>query len=461
MNVRTAVSQVGQTGRVACTITMRRAYANLAYNATTSQPTSGEAPTLDRKLDSLEERIQARRDALGTNAKSNNNSDDHSRDSRGAVQTETSSTLEASQAPKKGIMSILPGINSASKWVKQPSVADPEFEVVSAGLGSMLHVRLPQRSELYAAPGAAVGSSAEVHSELSTASNPLKALGRRLAGGSLHFQKASYRGEIDYTVSGDVLLAPQHMSDIAAIRMDGTSEYYIRRDAFLARSPRVILQLGLAKAGLGVTNFFAHRVTGRGTLAIASYGGIYRLVLAPKEEYLVNPRHLIAWEAGSSPAASRLAIDPTHTAEPETRSSKILSNPYVASTLNIASRVGERLGNVLFGKQEFVRLQGPGDFYLCSRVRPSTEVLKQITSSANKLPVIFPAPVAPAPPKPTTPPNTFATVTRDGHVTISKITNNTTGTPSTPLSGSSPQLKRQVIDHTEGSTITKRESSSA
>lgn len=87
-----------------------------------------------------------------------------------------------------------------------------------------------------------------------------------------------------------MLLAPQYMSDIAAIRMDGTSEYYIRRDAFLARSPRVILQLGLARAGLGVTNFFAHRVTGRGTLAIASYGGIYRLVLAPNEEYLVNPR---------------------------------------------------------------------------------------------------------------------------------------------------------------------------
>ncbi|KAG0298417.1 hypothetical protein BGZ96_012139 [Linnemannia gamsii] len=446
MNVRT-IAQVAQTGRTATAgaslTTVRRAYANLAYNATSSQSTSGEKAGFTRGAHS------ARRDALAannnTNAKSSA-SDDQSR-------IETSSTLEASQTPKKGIMSILPGINSASKWIKQPSVADPEFEVVSAGLGSMLHVRLPQRSELYAAPGAAVGSSAEVQSELSTVSNPLKALGRRLAGGSLHFQKAR-----------DVLLAPQHMSDIAAIRMDGTSEYYIRRDAFLARSPRVILQLGLAKAGLGVTNFFAHRVTGRGTLAIASYGGIYRLVLAPKEEYLVNPRHLIAWEAGSSPAASRLAIDPTHLAEPESRSSKILSNPYVASTLNIASRLGERLGNVLFGKQEFVRLQGPGDFYLCSRVRPSTEVLKQITSSATKLPVIFPAPVAPAPPKPTTPPNTFATVTRDGHVTITKTGSSAAAstTPSTPLTGSTPQIKHQVIDHhTEGSTITKRESSSA
>ncbi|KAG0316415.1 hypothetical protein BGZ99_006924 [Dissophora globulifera] len=424
MNVRTIVSQVGQrSSRVACVSPPMRAYANLAYN-TGSQPTSGEVPTLDRKLNSLEGRIQARRDALGSST--NAGAEDSTKDSTGV-----SGSAEPTKTPKKGIMSILPGINNASKWIKQPSVADPEFEVVSAGLGSMLHVKLPSRSELFAAPGAAVGSS----TDFSTAN-----------------------------VAGDVLLAPQHMSDIAAIRMDGTSEYYIRRDAFLARSPRVILQLGLAKAGFGITNFFAHRVTGRGTLAIASYGGIYRLVLAPNEEYLVNPRHLIAWEAGASPAATRLAIDPTHQAEPEARSSKILSNPYVASTLNIASKIAERMGNVLFGKQEFLRLQGPGDYYLCSRVRPSTEVLKQITSSTTKLPVIFPAPVAPAPPKPTTPPNTFATVTRDGHVTISKTTppaaSSAAGSPSTPLSGVLPQIKRQVIEHAEGTTIPKREASS-
>ncbi|KAF9312029.1 hypothetical protein BG003_006724 [Podila horticola] len=459
MNVRTVMS-VGQTGRVACTLTVRRAYANLAYNAS-AQASSGEVPTLDRKLDSIEERIQARRDALGRTA-ATFSSEETKNTSSAHVEASSNASSEP-QPAKKGIMSILPGINNATKWIKQPSVADPEFEVVSAGLGSMLHVRLPSRSELYAAPGAAVGSSADVQSALTTASNPLKALGRRLAGGSLYFQKFSTDN-----VAGDVLLAPKHMSDIAAIRMDGTSEYYVRRDAFLARSPRVILQLGLAKAGLGVTNFFAHRVTGRGTLAIASYGGIYRLVLAPKEEYLVNPRHLIAWEAGSSPAATRLALDPTGNAEPETRTSKILSNPYVASTLNVASRVGERLGNVLFGKQEFVRLQGPGDFYLCSRVRPSTEILKQLTASTSNLPVIFPAPVAPAPPKPTTPPNTFATVTRDGKVTITKTTPtssassaSSSSSPSTPLSGSVPQIKRQVIEHTEGNTIPKRESSSS
>ncbi|KAF9409775.1 hypothetical protein BGZ94_001867 [Podila epigama] len=453
MNAMTAMS-VGRTGRVVCTLTVKRAYANLAYNAS-AKASSGEVPILDRKLDSIEERIQARRDALGQANASFSSEETKYTDSDRTAANDSESSESFGESAKKGIRSILPGINNASKWIKQPSVADPEFEVVSAGLGSMLHVRMPSRSELYAAPGAAVGSSADVQSELATASNPLKALGRRLAGGSLYFQKFSTDD-----VAGDVLLAPQHMSDIAAIRMDGTSEYYVRRDAFLARSPRVILQLGLAKAGLGVTNFFAHRVTGRGTLAIASYGGIYRLVLAPKEEYLVNPRHLIAWEAGSSPAATRLALDPSRTAAPETRSSKILSNPYVASTLNIANRVGERLGNVLFGKQEFVRLQGPGDFYLCSRVRPSTEAMKQIMASTSNLPVVFPAPVAPTPPPATTPPNTFATVTRDGKVTISKTTP-TPISPSTPLSGSVPQIKRQVTEHNEGSIITKRESSSS
>lgn len=175
-------------------------------------------------------------------------------------------------------------------------------------------------------------------------------------------------------------------------------------------------------------------------------------------------RHLIAWEAGASPAATRLALDPSTKAEPESSSSKILSNPYVASTLNFASRAAERLGNVLFGKQEFVRLCGPGDFYLSSRVRPSTEILKQITSSTSKLPVIFPAPVAPAPPKPTTPPNTFAIVANDGGVVFTKTTlssSSSSTSPSTPLSGSVPQIKRQVLEHTEGTTVTKREASSS
>jgi len=97
MNVRTIISQVGQgSNRAVYTLTVRRAYANLAYNAA-SQPASGEVPTLDRKLDSLEERIQARRDALGNN--------NEGRVEEGGVNTRTNTETTG----KKGIMSILPG----------------------------------------------------------------------------------------------------------------------------------------------------------------------------------------------------------------------------------------------------------------------------------------------------------------------------------------------------------------
>jgi uncharacterized protein (AIM24 family) len=43
---------------------------------------------------------------------------------------------------------------------------------------------------------------------------------------------------------GDVLLAPRDLSDIAAISMDGTSVYYVRKGAFLARGPRVTVNIG-------------------------------------------------------------------------------------------------------------------------------------------------------------------------------------------------------------------------
>ena len=95
--------------RVPRNINVRRAYANLAYN-TTSQPTSGAVPTLDRKLDSIEERIQARRDVLGGNVESRSE-EIHS------THSEVETPLEAPKAVKKGIMSILPGEDSRKSEV--------------------------------------------------------------------------------------------------------------------------------------------------------------------------------------------------------------------------------------------------------------------------------------------------------------------------------------------------------
>lgn len=105
---------VGQTGRVACTLTVRRAYANLAYNAS-AQASSGEVPTLDRKLDSIEERIQARRDALGRTAATF--SSDETKSTNSAHVGASSDASSEPQPAKKGIMSILPGIKKLDSGI--------------------------------------------------------------------------------------------------------------------------------------------------------------------------------------------------------------------------------------------------------------------------------------------------------------------------------------------------------
>lgn len=50
-------------------------------------------------------------------------------------------------------------------------------------------------------------------------------------------------------VSADVLLAPPRMGEIAVIEVRGSVKYALRRDAFLAKTDKVTLELGL-KAGV-------------------------------------------------------------------------------------------------------------------------------------------------------------------------------------------------------------------
>ena len=119
---------------------------------------------------------------------------------------------------------------------------------------------------------------------------------------------------------GDVLLAPSTIGEIAIININGSTEYAMRRDAFLAKTSRVSVDLGFSglkgketvicpkingdsEAHLekstsnalfptfqGIIQRIAHKVRGPGTVAISHYGGLYRIVLDENEEYLVNPR---------------------------------------------------------------------------------------------------------------------------------------------------------------------------
>jgi hypothetical protein len=97
---------------------------------------------------------------------------------------------------------------------------------------------------------------------------------------------------------GDALIAPARLGNVAVIKMDGSAQYVLGRAAFLARSPNVQISTRLRFGGVGVTQLVAH---GKGSLAVSAYGGVFRLVLNPGEEYYADPRFLVAWDAGMDP----------------------------------------------------------------------------------------------------------------------------------------------------------------
>ena len=120
-----------------------------------------------------------------------------------------------------------------------------------------------------------------------TEGGPLNALMRRLSGATFFLQKFATA-----EVPGDVLLAPKHLGDIATIRMDGTSEYFIARNAYLASTPHLSLAPRVSRLGVGLdANFFHIKVSGKGVLAVTTYGGLLRLALAPGEVYFVHSKY--------------------------------------------------------------------------------------------------------------------------------------------------------------------------
>ncbi|CAG8536923.1 12648_t:CDS:2 [Ambispora gerdemannii] len=384
--------------------------------------------------------------------------------------------------PESVISHVSPGINNASSWLSHPSVSDPTFQVISPGsLGALLLVKLPPKSEIYAASGTAIAVSSKVTVERTVDGNFVIALGRKMAGGQLIYHKFTTE-----SLPGDILITPGSLSDIAAISMDGRSEYYVRKGAFLAKGPRVTLGI----SG-GALRSFGYRVTGRGTLVITNYGAIHRLILNAGDEYLVNPKHLIAWDAlthpsislpliKSSPSRGRKIIENVASRASE-RMPTVIENfrnsPSVKPTLEKMKRISVRTRKWIYGGPELLKLTGPGDFYLASRVEPVFGSFKTLTSPSieeieeTQIPLTPPSttPRARQPPEP--PRMSYALVTKNGHVTFTdELVTTLSSTPLSPPSPDKPsiigriasgsgllQLRRWILPNRIAFKDTKRE----
>ncbi|KAJ3049907.1 hypothetical protein HK097_009099 [Rhizophlyctis rosea] len=274
------------------------------------------------------------------------------------------------QSAASGPTEVAAGINSASNWLKAPIQEEPEFKVVSAGPGSVLVVNVPPSSSFFARVGSALALSSGVEVGLSTEGGVVEGLSRKATGGAFLFNRLRTTNS-----SGDVVIAPKYIGDIASIKLDGGTEYYVRQEAFLAGSPRLSISRSAKTFGLGLDGLFNYRVKGKGHLAITTYGGLYRLVLAPGEEYSVNPKHIVAWDAALDPQTTITETVPPHTktafAEPTTKSYPERAWQITKTTVNrLSQEAYVRAKNWLIGDKTLYRLQGPGDFYIASRLKP-------------------------------------------------------------------------------------------
>ena len=100
---------------------------------------------------------------------------------------------------------------------------------------------------------------------------------------------------------GDLLLrrCPAKLS----FELDGVNEYMVQKDGFLAGADAIVIESkmqSLSRGLLGGEGFFILKISGKGTLALNSFGAIHKIELKPDQEYIVDNSHLVAWSSTTS-----------------------------------------------------------------------------------------------------------------------------------------------------------------
>ncbi|WDV44247.1 TIGR00266 family protein [Clostridiaceae bacterium M8S5] len=168
-----------------------------------------------------------------------------------------------------------------------------EYEILYRGSFPMVKVNLIKGEEIKAESGAMVAMSSTIDVEGKLEGGLFKGIGRKLSGEKFFFQtlKANRgNGEVYFTTS-----AP---GGIITLELDGTNEYILQKDGFLASTPDVNIDSkvqNLAKGIFSGEGLFILRASGNGTLFISSFGEIHAIDIPAGEEYIVDNQHLVAW----------------------------------------------------------------------------------------------------------------------------------------------------------------------
>uniref|UniRef100_A0A914PTZ3 Altered inheritance of mitochondria protein 24, mitochondrial n=1 Tax=Panagrolaimus davidi TaxID=227884 RepID=A0A914PTZ3_9BILA len=161
-----------------------------------------------------------------------------------------------------------------------------QYKIDHRDTNTLLSVMLQPGANFHAQPGAMVAMTPEVQLK----GKSKFSLKKMFTGGEMAIST--------FTGPGEVLIAPPIWGDIIPLQLNGSNQWKVGRDNFLAFSDGVVKETksqGLGKAMFSGEGLFIHHISGVGVFFIHSLGAIVERHLQPNEQWIVDNGHLVAW----------------------------------------------------------------------------------------------------------------------------------------------------------------------
>ncbi|KAM3431525.1 hypothetical protein NHJ13734_007268 [Beauveria thailandica] len=249
-------------------------------------------------------------------------------------------------------------------------MADARFEVLGSPY-SMLSVTLSPSQRLYTRRGTLVALAGNPEDAQSTLSilNPLT---RAPLGVPFLYQRISAASPVTALIS-----TKSPTTTFSVIHLDGTTDWLVtQRNALLAWTGHTLSPSPRMQTSLGVANWGATFLTGRGLAAVSAPGQVYQLTLAEGEEFVAHPGSVVAYSVSRrAPRPFRFKSASFRLQVPSV--SRFL--PELAFMKTVRESAAYRfIGRVLFGLRTmarrtiwgdrlFLQFQGPATILMSSR----------------------------------------------------------------------------------------------
>ncbi len=160
------------------------------------------------------------------------------------------------------------------------------------GAFALAVVNLQAEQSISAEAGAMVSMSANIDLQSELKGGVFGALKRAVGGESAFVSTFTAKGG-----PGEVTFAPGAPGDVAGIEIQNQT-FMVQSSSYLAGDTSLVVdtKFGGAKSFFGGEGLFVLQISGSGLLLVSSFGAIYRRVLRPGEQYVVDTGHLVAWE---------------------------------------------------------------------------------------------------------------------------------------------------------------------